>query len=188
MFLGALGIAFYAFGYFNISPGNHPFEEQMEVYKTLQLPLLTHITGGAIALVLGPLQFIPILRRRATGIHRMIGAVYVLAVLASATGGFVIAQTAYGGASVTAGFSTLAVLWSGATLTALYKALRGDFASHRRWMIRSYAMTFAAFTLRAQLGLLQGPAALSFEEAYLITAWVSWGLNLLIVEWFVLKK
>ncbi len=32
---------------------------------------------------------------------------------------------------------------------------RRDVVAHRRWMIRNYALTFAAVTLRLELGLLQ---------------------------------
>ena len=54
-------------------------------------------------------------------------------------------------------------------------------------MMRSYALTFAAATLRLQLGLLIA-LGLSFEQAYLIVPWSSWIINLIIVEWWLLSQ
>ena len=48
-------------------------------------------------------------------------------------------------------------------------------------MIRSYALTFAAVTLRLQIPLSQ-IAGLSMETAYPVIAWLSWIPNLLLAE------
>ena len=52
------------------------------------------------------------------------------------------------------GFGTLAVLWL-ATGWLAYRAIRRrDVASHRAWMMRNFALTYAAVTLRLWLGVL----------------------------------
>ena len=51
-------------------------------------------------------------------------------------------------------------------------------------MVRCYALTLAAVTLRIQLGVLQAGLGLSFEEAYAVTAWFSWVPNLILAEWW----
>lgn len=56
---------------------------------------------------------------------------------------------ANGGLPSKMAFVTLAILWMTLTAIALIKAKKGDFASHRNFMIRSYALTLSAVTLRA---------------------------------------
>lgn len=65
---------------------------------------------------------------------------------------------------------------------------RGDIATHRQWMMRNFALTFAAVTLHIYLNILTGPLEISFAEAYASVAWISWVPNLLIVEWFLLRR
>jgi uncharacterized membrane protein len=85
-------------------------------------------------------------RTRRSAWHRIEGRVYVGACLIGALAGFYIAFHATAGPWATAGFAILAVLWFGATLTGYLSARRGNFVLHRRWMIRSYALTSAAIT------------------------------------------
>ena len=51
-------------------------------------------------------------------------------------------------------------------------------------MTRSFALTFAAVTLRAYLPFSALPH-LSFALVYPLTAWVSWIPNLAIAEWWL---
>ncbi|MFI2241489.1 DUF2306 domain-containing protein [Streptomyces chrestomyceticus] len=63
------------------------------------------------------------------------------------------------------GFGTLALLWAWTSYRG-YRAIRErDFASHRAWVIRSFALTFAAPTLRIWLGLLIGVQTLAGSQA-----------------------
>jgi hypothetical protein len=55
-------------------------------------------------------------------------------------------------------------------------------------MMRSYAMTFAALTLRAELGILIFWFGLPLIEAYRVSTWSSWVVNLLFVEWALLAS
>jgi hypothetical protein len=66
-------------------------------------------------------------------------------------------------------------------LLAYVAIRRRDTAAHRRWMIRCYALTFAAVTLRIQLGLLL-LGGLSMEAALALIAWSCWIPNWLAVE------
>ena len=53
---------------------------------------------------------------------------------------------------------------------------------HRRWMIRSYALTAAAITLRLYLPLLSH-LGIPFDMSYPVVAWLCWVPNLLFAEW-----
>lgn len=96
------------------------------------------------------------------------------------------APLSYGGPIAHVGFGFLAVLWLGTTTMALRAILARDIAAHRRWMTRSYALTFAAVTLRLWLPGLA--AIFPFETAYQTVSWLAWVPNLLIVEWTIRRN
>jgi hypothetical protein len=58
---------------------------------------------------------------------------------------------------------------------------RGDVSAHHAWMIRNYAATFGAVTLRLWLGLFIA-LGVEFDTAYRIVAWLSWAPNVLIAQ------
>lgn len=99
-----------------------------------------------------------------------------------------LAGSADGGLVGRLGFATLAIIWLYSGWQAYAAVRRGDIATHRQWMMRNFALTFAAVTLRIHLNILTGPLEISFAEAYASVAWISWVPNLLIVEWFLLRR
>jgi hypothetical protein len=95
--------------------------------------------------------------------------------------GLFMASHAFGGLAARLGFSCLALGWL-YTGSRAYLAIRAaDIASHRRWMVRNFALTFAAVTLRLWLpaSIVSG---ITFEAAYPVIAWLSWVPNLLVAE------
>ena len=59
--------------------------------------------------------------------------------------------------------------------------MQRDFAAHRRWMIRSFALTFGAVTLRLQI-LAFLPFGLMYNDVAPFLAYSAWIPNLLAVE------
>ncbi|MFJ7907405.1 DUF2306 domain-containing protein [Kitasatospora sp. NPDC096204] len=155
------------------------FRHQRATYLSHRLPLYVHIFGALTALLIGPWQFSRRLRERRPRLHRRIGATYLLGCLVGAVGALLLAPVAYGGAVTGAGFACLAVAWlvtGGAGLRAI---LDGRVSDHRRWMIRSFALTFAAVMLRLML-LAATAAHLDFRTSYTAIAWLCWVPNLLL--------
>jgi len=76
------------------------------------------------------------------------------------------------------GFALLALLLLTTTSIAYARIRRGDVVAHREWMIRSYALIFAAVTLRIELPILVALFG-AFRPAYVTIAWLSWVPNLL---------
>jgi hypothetical protein len=85
------------------------------------------------------------------------------------------------------GFSGLAVAWLFCTLKAYRSICQFEIEKHQQWMIRSYALTFAAVTLRLWIPLFQIFTPLDFISSYKIIAWLCWVPNLILVEWMVRK-
>lgn len=102
-------------------------------------------------------------------------------------GGLALAPLAQEGFASHVGFGLLATLWLSATLLAFRSIRDGDRARHREWMIRSFAMTLAAVTLRIYIPL-SVIAGIPFDEEYLVIAWLCWVPNLILAEWFILDR
>ncbi|MEZ4885602.1 MAG: DUF2306 domain-containing protein [Chitinophagales bacterium] len=147
----------------------------------------THIALGGIALLTGWSQFSEKLRKKRLNLHRNLGKIYVISVLLSGIAGLYIALYATGGIITILGFATLAVLWLFTTFKAYTAIQQKQITAHQQWMIRSYALTFGAVTLRIWLPFLQGVLGMTFINAYLIVAWLAWIPNLLFAEWLVRK-
>jgi len=116
------------------------------------------------------------------------GRVYLTAVLIGGTGGFMLATMAVGGLVARVGFVLLAALWLYSGTQAYLAIRRGDVENHRQWMVRNFSLTFAAVTLRIHLGILTAGFGYSFDEAYPTVAWLSWVPNLVIAEWFLVRR
>ena len=106
----------------------------------------------------------------------------MLACLAAAPAGLLLAVGTDAGPIAQSGFGTLAVVWFGATGYAFWLATQGRIAEHRRWMIRSFAMTFGAVTLRLYLPIPPMFLHMSFIEGYRAISWFSWTSNLALAE------
>jgi uncharacterized membrane protein len=120
-------------------------------------------------------------------VHRWIGRTYVAAVAVGGAGALALAPLSQHGLVTHVGFGLLAVVWLLATGTAYWRIRSGDIRAHRRWMIRSYALTFAAVTLRIYLPL-SAVAGVSFPDAYQVVAWLCWVPNLVVAEWLVIGR
>ena len=143
--------------------------------------LVVHVGFAATALALGALQLFPRFRARWSAWHRRAGTVYVIACLVGGAAGLVLALGTTAGPIGTAGFGALAMLWIGFTTQAWRYAKARDFVSHRRSMIRSYALTFAAVTLRIYLPIAI-VGGLDIGRAYQAISFLCWVPNLIVAE------
>ena len=143
--------------------------------------LVIHVTAGVVALLIGPLQFVGRIRAQVPGIHRFIGRTYVGACAIGAPSGFMLAIGTNAGPVAGAGFAIAALLWPVFTYLGVQAAIEGRFAEHRQWMIRSYAITANAITLRLMLPLA-GVMGFDFFAAYGVIAWLGWITNLAFTE------
>ena len=177
---GVAGYAVFVYGFLPLGSVVHPdMRVSFESHRAL---VYGHIFASALALVLGPLQFWAALRSAYPAVHRAMGRVYLgVGVLVGGVCGLLMAPQAYGGLTSSLGFGALAVAWLYSGLRA-YRAIRsGNVALHRRWMVRNFALSFAAVTLRLWLPLSMG-ARLPFEVAYPVIAWLCWVPNVMIAE------
>lgn len=161
-----------------------PFPAELDNFVTRRPALALHALGGAIALLAGPLQFLPGFRSKHWTFHRRQGWVYCSGVLLGSLASFVLAPHAQTGRIASAGFLSLGIVWMGCTTLAVRFVIRGNYPQHRRWMIRSYALTAAAITLRMYLPL-SFALKIPFEIGYPAIAWLCWVPNLLVAELYL---
>lgn len=147
-----------------------------------------HITGGGIALIIGWIQFSGKVRRNRITLHRRVGITYLIAILFGGLAGFYLAFFANGGAMNNLGFALLAIAWLGSTFIAYKKIRQRQFEAHKNWMIRSYAITFAAVMLRLWMPVLIAGVGLPEAEAYAAVAWLCWVPNIFAAELIIYKK
>lgn len=146
----------------------------------------THVFTSCLVLVAGFTQFAPWLLGRYPRVHRLMGWTYLIIVtLVSGPAAFVMALYANGGLPARTSFTLLAALWIGFTLAAGYYAFRRKFVLHGAYMLRSYALTLSAITLRGYTYILEVTTYASPRDIYITTAWLSWVPNLLVAEWLI---
>lgn len=179
----SVGIAGYAF--FHVATQFRFLGLENNFYTPLGLQ--AHVAFSAFAMLLGPFQFLRILRTRRPRLHRWMGRIYVAACMLGGAAGATIALYSASGLVAGFGFLGLAILWLLTTAMAWSSALRRDFVAHERWMIRSFALTLAAVTLRIYLPI--GAGTFGFDVAYPYIAWLCWVPNLVIAElWIAMRR
>jgi uncharacterized membrane protein len=146
--------------------------------------LNVHVAGAATALLVGPIQFLPWVRRRFPALHRTLGRIYVIGCLVGGVGGLVMAFGTLAGPIATVGFAGLAVCWIIANVQGWRLAMARRFEEHRAWMLRSFAMTFAAVTLRLYIVALP-MLGMSYIDAYRTASFLAWIPNLILVELYL---
>lgn len=144
--------------------------------------LALHVAGGVTALLLGPLQFVRRIRERFPILHRASGRTYAVACALGAPAGFMLALGTTSGPVAAVSFAIPALLWPLFTWLGVKCAMESRFDEHRQWMLRSYAITSNAITLRLMLPFAGLVLHLPFSEAYPVIAWLSWMTNLALFE------
>ncbi|WP_161632188.1 DUF2306 domain-containing protein [Nakamurella lactea] len=162
--------------------------------------LMTHIVTASVALALGPLQFVRRIRR-IPRLHRYIGRGYLFAgVFPSSLVGIPVALLSTAGPIAAAGLLVGDLIWL-VTGVQAYRLVRAHrYREHARWMVRNFALTFAAVTFRIWLPLLLvvqlplldrsygGDFDPLFHTAYLITCWLAFIPNLLLVNRYLRRS
>lgn len=146
-----------------------------------------HILFGGLALMVGWIQFNKNFRNANLKRHRIIGKIYMIAVLISGTCGIYIGFYATGGIITSVGFICLGVVWLFTTIKAYLAIRSNDIQLHQGFMIYSYAACFAAVTLRIWLPMLIFTFG-DFTIAYRIVAWLCWVPNIIFAFFWVRRR
>ena len=162
--------------------------------------LVGHILFGSVALLAGCLQVWPWFRTRYPAAHRWVGRAYLFGgVFPAGVLVLGVAPVSSTGFTSAVGNTLLAVLWLATSIAGYRAARRRRYADHRAWMLRSFALTMSIVLNRVWLMLLfsLAPVIQSVYHVDKVTltqsvaaasVWLSWVVNLLFVEWFILRR
>ena len=145
-----------------------------------------HVLIAAVILLIGLFQIHPTFGLRWRKTHRLMGKIYVGGILFfSAPGGLVMSMFINRGPVVQASFVLQCAIWFICTWLAYVRILQRDIQAHRQWILRSFALTLAAITLRIYVFLGSWSFDLAQPTSYATIAWLSWVPNLIICEWYL---
>ena len=151
-----------------------------------------HAYTAILALPAGFTQFFLFIRNKFPWIHTVTGYIYVSTILLfAAPSGFIIGIYANGGLYAQIAFLLLAILWFWFTLRAVLSIRKRNIVAHKQWMIRSFALTLSAITLRAWKYIIVALFHPRPMDVYQIVAWLGWVLNLILAEiliYYIYKK
>lgn len=141
-----------------------------------------HILLSLMPLVLGPWMFVAELRQDRPDLHRKFGYCYVVGCIFGALSIFPLAISNEAGFVAHLGFGVMAWLWFFTTFFAFTAAVNKQFVAHRRWMLRSFAMTYAFVHVNLTYRLFLPYELLTIGGIKAFQSMISWLSGLLIVE------
>lgn len=148
-----------------------------------------HVFSCFVCLLAGFSQFSKSLLERSKKIHRFLGRVYAYNILLiNVPAGFILAIYANGLFPSRLAFLTLDILWFTFTLKGVMYIRNGNTTKHKAFMIRSYALTLSAFSLRLWKYGFVTFTDLDPDSIYMIDAWLGFVPNLLIAEWIIRRN
>ncbi|MGY3792423.1 DUF2306 domain-containing protein [Aquimarina sp. 433] len=163
-------------------------KQQYIHFTHYKIAFYIHVTFSIFSLFAGFTQFSRFIRTKYSQVHKIVGWIYIVSILLlAAPSGLVIGYYANGGFWSQLAFCLLAVGWFLFTLKAFVALKQNDYQKHQIFMIRSFALTLSAITLRFWKYII----VLAFQprpmDVYQIVAWLGWVLNLIIAEIIILK-
>jgi Predicted membrane protein (DUF2306) len=142
-----------------------------------------HITSSVLAILGGVFQFFPKILRGYPNAHILIGKIYIASILFfAAPSGLVLAAFANGGLPAKVGFTLQCFVWWATTYAAWQAIMQRNWEEHAKMMLRSYAVTLAAMSLRTESYALVYFFGTKPIETYLTVTWLSWVGNFFVAE------
>ncbi|MET8162416.1 DUF2306 domain-containing protein [Sphaerisporangium sp. NPDC005289] len=160
--------------------------------------LVAHVMFASVAMLTCFLQVWPWFRQRYPVAHRYVGRVYVFGgVLPAGLAGLVIGAGTPFGPVIAVSNVMLALLWLSFTAAGYRMARQRRFVDHRRWMLRSFALTYSIITNRVWGVIVAIVLTPQFETTFKgdvtmftwtlagLGGWLGWTVPLLVVEWWL---
>ena len=171
-----------------MSARNNPAAALDRTFDDRRTLTLLHIVPAMLFMILGPLQFVRGLRAKHPRIHRWSGRIFLTASLVVGVTGLALALgKTIGGVDEKAAIMLFGSFFLIALGKALWYALRREFALHREWMIRGYAIGLAVATIRPIMGTVFGAAVLQGHrpdphEFFGTAFWIGFTLQMIAAE------
>ena len=171
-----------------LSARNNPAAALDAAFTDRRALTLVHILPGMLFMVLGPLQFVPTLRAKYPQVHRWTGRIFLTASAVIGVTGLTLAfGKTIGGVDEKAAVTLFGSFFLIALAKGLWHTLRREFAQHREWMIRGYAIGLAVATVRPIMGTFFAAAVLRGHqpqprEFFGTAFWIGFTLQMIAAE------
>lgn len=154
-----------------------------------KIAFFTHVYTSIFLMILGAFQFLVPISKKTKRWHRYSGRLYGIIILVlSGPSGLIMAYHANGGVVSQVSFVILSLLWMLFTGLAVYYAFQRNIIAHKKFALRSFALTLSAISLRLFKYLIVFFFHPQPMDAYRIVAWLGWTFNLLLVEAIIYWK
>jgi uncharacterized membrane protein len=168
------------------------FLQQKQEYLTnpgWKTAFYIHVFSSILALAAGFTQFSNYILTKHKRLHRAIGKMYVANILfINAPAGMILAIYANGLLPGKMAFIILDCLWFYFTWRAYTAIRKKKIEEHKEFMIRSFALTFSAITLRTWKIILSTAFTWDPTMLYIAEAWMGFVPNLLFAEWLIRRN
>lgn len=178
-------------GFLGAAAKNNPAAALDEHFAVQRFLTLAHVIPAMLFMILGPLQFVKRLRAKYPVIHRWSGRVFLVAsAIVGITGLRMALGKTVGGLDEKAAILLFGTFFLLALANALRRAMRGEFALHREWMIRGYAIGLAVATIRPIMGIFFASAIARGHtpepsEFFGTAFWIGFTLQLIAAEMWI---
>jgi len=163
-------------------------QEEIKI-QYYQIAFFSHVYTSIFVLISGITQFSKYLRNRFPVYHKILGKLYVFLILfIAAPSGFIMALHANGGVFSKISFSTQALLWFWFTYKAFKYIQKRKWINHQNFMLRSFALTLSAISLRLFKWIIVSTIELPPMDTYKIVSWLGGLFNLILVEIYLMNK
>lgn len=182
----------------HIVAGTTPNDDFAERYVAHPWIAYGHIVPGVIYLAAAPLQLSRRFRTRHYAIHRRLGRVLLGSALLSGVLAVVLGiRFAWGGTPESVASAVFGT-WFLACLVLAFRAIRaGRVRSHRRWMIRAFAVSIGVASIRIWVGLFTGlqsgllgmaDETMPVRSTFGLAFWLGFFSHVLVGEWWLRRS
>lgn len=165
----------------------HDFAPHWYAFRDSPMVRVAHMAPGLVWMIFAPLQLVGRIRRAAPRFHRWVGRVALAMTVILVPSGVVFAALhPFAGA-----FEELApicfytVIYLVAVTLGVRAARRREFATHREWMIRAFAIGIGISSVRVWFVVFMHTTGLHAQAFFATTFWLAFGVNLVIAELWI---
>lgn len=157
-------------------------QEQIQ-YTHYKIAFFIHVYTSIFVLITGSTQFSNYIRLHHKKLHHIFGKIYIAIILLfAAPSGLLMGFYANGNLISKFSFCLLAILWFHFTLYAYIEVKKQNYLQHQKFMIRSYALTLSAISLRLFKYIIVNLFHTAPMDTYILVSWLGWTFNLIIAE------
>ena len=154
-----------------------------------KIAFYTHVFSVILVLLAGFTQFSDFILKEHRAVHKLMGKIYAYDILfINFPAAMIMAVYANGLLPGKTAFVILDCLWFWFTYKAVAAIKKRDIKSHKQYMVRSYALTLSAVTLRLWKLVISAFIIIDPVHLYMIDAWMGFVPNLLFAEWLIRTK